>query len=48
MLDDYDGSLGPTPWNVEENSEGIAIVSEKDFTNIFERLVNYVSCDVNV
>jgi ubiquitin-like domain-containing CTD phosphatase 1 len=44
LLDDYDGSLGPTPWNVEEDSEGIAIVSEKDFTNIFERLVNYVSC----
>ena len=42
LLDDYDGSLGATPWK-EEGSEGIAIVSEKDFTNIFERLVNYVS-----
>jgi hypothetical protein len=41
-IDDYDGSLGPTPWN-EDGSEGIAIVSEKDFTNIFERFVNYVS-----
>ncbi|KAL7504009.1 hypothetical protein ACHAXN_001730 [Cyclotella atomus] len=42
LLDDYDGSLGPTPMNVEKDSEGITIVSEKDFTNIFERLVNYV------
>lgn len=41
-IDDYDGSLGPTPWK-EDGSEGIAIVSEKDFTNIFERFVNYVS-----
>ncbi|KAL3795880.1 hypothetical protein HJC23_002151 [Cyclotella cryptica] len=40
LLDDYDGSLGPTSWNVD-GPEGIAIVSEKDFTNIFERLVNY-------
>lgn len=42
LIDDYDGSLGATPWN-EDGSEGIAIVSEKDFTNIFERIVNYVS-----
>jgi ubiquitin-like domain-containing CTD phosphatase 1 len=42
LIDDYDGSLGPTPWK-EDGSEGIAIVSEKDFTNIFERFVNYVS-----
>ena len=43
LIDDYDGSLGPTSWDAEEGSEGIAIVSERDFTNIFERLVNYVS-----
>eukprot|EP00956_Cyclotella_meneghiniana_P011681 scaffold16436_cov47-Cyclotella_meneghiniana.AAC.1 len=40
LINDYDGSLGPTAWS-DGGSEGIAIVSEKDFTNIFERLVNY-------
>lgn len=42
LINDYDGSLGPTSWS-DGGSEGIAIISEKDFTSIFERLVNYVS-----
>ena len=32
----------------EEGSEGIAIISEKDLTNIFERLVNYISLNGNM
>mmetsp|Transcript_22544 Transcript_22544/g.39693 ORF Transcript_22544/g.39693 Transcript_22544/m.39693 type:complete len:669 (+) Transcript_22544:191-2197(+) len=42
-LNDYDGSLGPTPWeeSVQSSSMSAAEGESGDFTNMFERIANF-------
>ena len=44
-LNDYDGSLGPTPWeeSVQSSSMSAAEGESGDFTTMFERIANFVS-----
>jgi len=42
-LNDYDGSLGPTPWNefVESSSTSAMEEGSEDYTAMFERIANF-------